>query len=39
MKRKELTEKVMLVSNWKQPFGFLDLYKNSSALQGLNDEK
>ena len=28
MKRNELTETFMMISNWKKPFGLHDLYKN-----------
>ena len=32
MKRKELTKKFMMISNWKKPFDSYGLYKNISAL-------
>ena len=35
MKRKELTKTVMMISNCKNPLGFYDLYKITSAFQGL----
>ena len=28
----------MMILSWKNPFGFHDLYKNISALYGLNEE-
>ena len=33
MKQKELTKTFIMISNWKNPFGFYGLYKNMSALK------
>ena len=35
MKRKELTETFMMISNRKKPFGFHGLYQNIPVPQGL----
>ena len=35
--QKELTVTFMMISNLNKPFGLHDLYKNNSALYGLND--
>ena len=37
MKRKELSEPFMMISNWKEPFGLHSLYKNNSALYDLKE--
>ena len=37
MKRKELTETFIMISNWTEPFGLHDLCKNIAAPKGLMD--
>ena len=32
MKRKELTKKIIMILNWKKPFGLHGLYKINWAL-------